>query len=128
MNASTPSRLRVISGLLTVTMVATACGRLRPNAGAADEPDAAATFTAVAPVESQPTAAPAPATALPDPTATVPPVPTTTPTQVATVEPPPTQAIVQGDPSGDALEDFLGGLGNNAADDSAILTELDQIP
>ncbi|MBL8095958.1 MAG: hypothetical protein JNL73_17410 [Anaerolineales bacterium] len=126
MNASTPSRLRVISSLLIVALLATACGRLRPNAGSGDEPGAAATFTAVAPLESQPTAAPA--TALPNPTATVPPAPTTTPTQVATVVPPPTQAVVQGDPSGDALEDFLGGLGNNAADDSAILTELDQVP
>ena len=131
MNARTLSRLSILSSLLVVAAGTVGCGRLRPNRAGVDDAGSAATFTAVAPAATQaaPTEAQAaaptePATALP----TAPPLPTATaqPTAVNTLPPQPT--AVQHDTGGDALDTYLNTLGNGAADDSAILTELEQIP
>lgn len=131
MNATSSTRWLLIAGALVLAVLSTGCGRLRGDRDAGSEP--AATFTAVAPaattapVVSEPTAMVEAATALPEPTATQPAQPTVAPTTVPPTAAP-TATVVKGDEAGAALEDFLGGLGNNAADDSAILTELDQIP
>lgn len=124
MNARTLSRLSILSSLLVVAAVTVGCGRLRPNRDGVDDAGSAATFTAVAPTEAQAAAPTEPATALP----TAPPLPTATaqPTAVNTLPPQPT--AVQHDTGGDALDTYLNTLGNGAADDSAILTELEQIP
>ncbi len=124
----TRSRGWMLFAALTTAVLLTGCGRLRPDREGSDDNAAAPTFTAVAPpvtaapaqpttvVEPSATAA-ASATALPQPTATAAPTETT----------PPTATIPVSDTSGDALDTFLGGLGN-PADDPTIVTELQQIP
>lgn len=131
MNATSSPRWLLIGSALVLATLSAGCGRLRGDRDAGSEP--AATFTAVAPaatvapVVSEPTATVEAATALPEPTATQPAQPTVAPTAAPTLAQP-TATAVKSDDSGAALEGFLGGLGNNAADDSTILTELEQIP
>ncbi len=124
-----------MSSLLAIAALTVGCGRLRPDRGGAADPAAAATFTAVvpattqaAPTEAQVAAPTEPPTALPVSTATSPAVATAQPTAVNTLPPQPTATPVQHDTGGDALDNFLNTLGSGAADDSAILTELEQIP
>lgn len=127
------SRGLLILTLLTSAVLLTGCGgRLRPGQGGANDAAGEPTFTVVAPPAAtsaselptaavEPTATVLAATTLPQPTATV--APTTAPTNT----PAPTLTAPAADTSGDALDDFLTGLGN-AADDPTILTELEQIP
>ncbi len=125
----TRSRGLMLVAALTATALLAGCGRLRPDRDGGNDNPAAPTFTAVAPPATEPPAQPttvveptataaATATALPQPTAT--PLPTETMSA-------PTATVQVSDTSGNALDTFLGGLGN-PADDPTIVTELQQIP
>lgn len=126
---TTRSRGLMLVAALTATALLAGCGRLRPGRDGENDNAAAPTFTAVAPPATEPPAQPttvvepsatAAATALPQATATA------VPTEAAPTAAP-TATVQAADTSGNALDTFVGNLGN-PADDPTIVTELQQIP